>query len=95
MNRLRVQLAPTEDLPVGNVQAQVMDDGTFILNNVAAMSYRLTVTGVSNGGYVSGGRYGNADAFSELLQVETGKNVPLTVQIGFSAGSVTGSVEEQ
>ena len=45
MNRLRVQLAPTEDLPVGNVQAQVMDDGTFILNNVAAMSYRLTVTG--------------------------------------------------
>jgi hypothetical protein len=94
MNRLRVQLAPTEDLPIGNVQAQVMDDGTFVLNNVAAMSYRLTVTGVSNGGYVSGGRYGNADAFSELLQVETGKNLPLSVQIGFSAGSVTGSVED-
>jgi hypothetical protein len=94
MNRLRVQLAPTEDLPVGNVQAQVMDDGTFVLNNVAAMSYRLAVTGVSNGGYVSGGRYGNVDAFSELLQVETGKNIPLNVQIGFAAGSVTGNVED-
>jgi len=94
MNRLRVQLAPTEDVPVGNVQAQVMDDGTFVLNNVAAMSYRLTVTGVSNGGYVSGGRYGNADAFSEQLQVETGKNLPLAVQLGFTPGSVTGSVED-
>jgi len=93
MNRLRVQLAPTEDLPVGNAQAQVMDDGTFVLSSVAAMSYRLTVTGVS-GGYVIGGRYGNADAFGELMQVETGRVIPLSVQLGFTAGSVTGTVDD-
>jgi len=94
MNRLRVQLTPTEDLPVGNAQAQVLDDGTFVLTNVAAMSYRLTINGISNGGYVIGGRYGNADAFGELVQVETGRSVPLAVQIGFSPGSVTGTVND-
>ena len=94
MNRVRIQLTPTEDLPVGNSQAQVMDDGTFTLTNVAAMSYRVTVSGLSNGGYVIAGRYGNTDAFGELLQVETGRALPLAVQLGFSAGSVNGIVED-
>jgi hypothetical protein len=94
MNRLRVQLAPNEDLPIAGAQAQVNDDGTFVLKDVSAMSYRLTVNGISNGGYVVGGRYGNADAFGELIQVETDRNIPLSVQLGFSAGSVKGIVDD-
>jgi hypothetical protein len=93
MNRVRVQLTPSEDLPVGNVQAQVQDDGTFVLNNVAAMNYRITVNGLSNG-YVISGRYGNSDAFNDLLQVETDRANPLVVQVGFSPGSVSGTVED-
>jgi hypothetical protein len=94
MNRLRVQLAPTEDLPVAGAQAQVSDDGSFVLKDVAAMSYRLTVNGISNAGYVINGRYGNTDAFGELIQVETDRNVPLSVQLGFSAGSVNGIADD-
>jgi hypothetical protein len=94
INRLRVQLTPTEDLPIAGAQAQVNDDGTFVLKDVAAMSYRLTVNGISNAGYVVGGRYGNADAFGEWIQVETDRILPLSVQLGFSAGSLKGIVSD-
>jgi len=40
------------------------------------------------------GRYGNDDAFGELIQVETDRNIPLSVQLGFSAGSVKGFVSD-
>jgi hypothetical protein len=93
MNRIRIQLTPSEDLPVGNAQTQVQDDGTFVLSSVAAMNYRITVSGLSNG-YVISGRYGTTDAFSDLLQVETDRANSLLVQIGFSPGTVTGTVED-
>src|SRR5204863_9089630 len=38
--------------------------------------------------------YGNNDAFCELLQVETDRSIPLTFQLGFSAGSVNGVVSD-
>jgi len=93
MNRIRIQLTPSEDLPVGNAQSQVQADGTFVLENVAAMNYRITVNGLTNG-YVISGRYGNLDAFNDLLQVETDRTNSLVVQVGFSAGSVSGTVED-
>jgi len=93
MNRVRIQLTPSEDLPVGNAQAQVQDDGTFVLNSVAAMNYRITVNGLSNG-YVIAGNYGNSDAFSDLLQVETDRSNSLVIKVGFSPGSISGTVED-
>jgi hypothetical protein len=95
MTRLRVLLDAPEDLPmITGSQAQVNEDGTFVLKDVAAMSYRLMLNGISNAGYVVTGRYGNADAFGELIQVETDRNIPLSVQLGFSAGSVKGIVSD-
>lgn len=94
LSNVRVQLQPTEDLPVGNSQAQVAEDGTFTLTSVPAMSYKITVSGVT-GGYVVGGRYQNNDVMSEPLQVEQGQAAAaLTIQVGFQPGTVTGDVRD-
>jgi len=90
-----VRLTPTEDdVPIGNVQAQVQADGTFSLTGVPAMSYKLNVTGV-NGGYVISGRYGNADVVNEPMQVDAGQTgLSLSVLVGFQPGTLAGSVTD-
>jgi uncharacterized surface anchored protein len=93
MTNVRVQLSPTEeDVPVGNVQAQVKEDGTFILTGVPAMSYKLNFTGV-NGGYVISGRYANVDVLNDAMQVDPGQTgASLSVQLGFQPATVSGAV---
>jgi uncharacterized surface anchored protein len=93
-NNVRIQLTPTEEVPVGNVQAQVQADGTFTLTGVPAMSYKVNVAGV-NGGYVISGRYGNNEVLNQPLQVEAGQTgSTLSFQLGFQPGSVTGDVRD-
>jgi hypothetical protein len=90
-----VRLTPTEeDVPIGNVQAQVQADGTFSLTGVPAMSYKLNVTGVT-GGYVISGRYGNSDVVNDVMQVDPGQTGnSLSVLLGFQPGTVAGSVTD-
>jgi uncharacterized surface anchored protein len=88
-----VRLTPTEeDVPIGNIQAQVQADGTFSLTGVPAMSYKLNLTGVT-GGYVISGRYGSADVLNDAMQVDPGPTgTALSILLGFQPGTVAGSV---
>jgi hypothetical protein len=92
MNRLRVSLTSQDDLPLGNTNAQVDANGKFTLANVPAMSYRVNVQGMPTGAYLLAGRFGSTDALGDALQVDaTGT---LSLQVGFSPGSVTGTVTD-
>jgi hypothetical protein len=92
MNRLRINLASTENLPIGNPNAQVDASGKFTLTNVPAMSYRVNVQQLPAGAYVISGKFGNVEALGDPLQVDQGG--VLALQIGFSPGSVTGTVTD-
>jgi hypothetical protein len=56
------------------------------------MSYRVSVQGMPSGAYLIAGRFGSTDALGETLQVDSASN--LSLQLGFSPGTVTGSVTD-
>jgi hypothetical protein len=91
MEQVRVTLNAVEDVPLGNSNTQVKADGTFVLNNVAPMTYRINVGGLGSGGYLAAARYGSADALTDLLQPGD-QSLPLSLQIGFAPGRVEGTV---
>jgi hypothetical protein len=94
LNNVRIQLTPTEEVPVGNTQAQVQADGTFTLTGVPAMSYKVNVTGI-NAGYVISGQYGNNEVLNQPLQVDAGQTGSiLSFLLGFQPGTVTGDVRD-
>jgi hypothetical protein len=92
MNRLRVGLQTQDNLPLGNTVAQVDATGKFTLANVPAMSYRVQVQGLPAGAYLLAGRFGSTDALGDTLQVDS--TGTLSLQIGFSPGTVTGTVTD-
>jgi hypothetical protein len=94
MNNLRVQLTPTENLPFGNADAQVDEQGKFTLENVGAMTYRVNVNGLNNGSYLISGKHGNSEALNELLQIND-EGSRLVLRVGFTPGQVTGTVTEK
>jgi len=94
MNNVRVSLTPTENLPFGNADAQVDEQGKFTLPNVGAMTYRITVTGLTGGSYLASGTYGSAEALNDLLQVSDAGS-QLVLQIGFAPGQVTGTTTDK
>jgi hypothetical protein len=94
LNNVQVRLTPTDEVPIGNAQAQVQADGSFTLTGVPAMSYKLNVGGVT-GGYAISGRYGNVEVLNNGMQVEPGQTgSTLSIQIGFQPGTVTGDVTD-
>jgi uncharacterized protein (DUF2141 family) len=92
MNRLRVTLNSQDDLPIGNSNAQVDDNGKFNLTNVPAMSYRINLQGLPTGAYLIAGRFGSTDALGEPLQVD--QTAQLALQIGFAPGQVGVTVSD-
>jgi hypothetical protein len=94
MNGLRVQLTPTENLPFGNADAQVDEEGKFTLSNVGAMTYRLNVNGLTNGSYLVSGRFGSNDALNGALQIGD-EGSRLILRVGFTPGVVTGAVTDK
>ena len=91
MNRIRVSLNSQDNLPIGNSNAQVDENGKFTLTNVPAMSYRVNVQGLPAGAYLLAGRFGSTDALGDL-QVD--QSSPLALQIGFTPGQVGVSVTD-
>jgi hypothetical protein len=91
IDRVRVQISPVDDLQEGNTTAQVRQDGSFVLNNVAPIEYRISVSGLPAGGYLAAGRYGSQDALAAPLEIGK-QELPLSLQIGFSPGRVSGVV---
>ena len=95
MANVTVRLSPTEeDVPVGNAQAQVQADGTFSLTGVPAMSYKLSLTGVT-GGYAISGRFGTVEVLNDAMQVDPGQTgSTLSIVLGFQPGTLSGSVTD-
>jgi hypothetical protein len=93
LSQLRVNLQPTENFQFGGGgNSQVADDGTFTLQNVSPMEYRVRVAGLPSGAYVMAGRIGTDDAVNRPFTINGDQQVALQLQIGFSAGKVTGTV---
>lgn len=94
MNGLRVQLSPTENLPFGQAEAQVDEQGKFTLTNVGAMTYRVTVNGLNGGSYVISGTHGNTEALNGTLQISD-EGSRLVLKLGFTPGQVAGTATNQ
>ena len=93
MEQLRITLNSAEQMPLGNANAQVKADGSFVIPNVAMLGYRVNVGGLPAGAYLLAGRYGGADALNGPLQISD-QNLPLQLQIGFTPGRVDGTVTD-
>src|SRR5207253_1089890 len=94
MNSVRVSLTPSENLPFGNAEAQVDEQGKFTLANVGAMTYRINVQGLNGGAYLVSGKYGTTEALNDLLQVSDGGS-QLVLQVGFAPGTVSGTATDK
>ena len=93
MEQLRIVLNSLDQLPLGNVNAEVNADGSFALQNVATTRYRVNVVGLQAGAYLIAGRYGGADALNGELEISD-QNLPLQLQIGFTPGRLDGTVTD-
>jgi protocatechuate 3,4-dioxygenase beta subunit len=71
----------------------VAEDGSFTLKNVGAQEYRVRVTGLPQGAFLQSGRIGSIDALNAPFNVNDSSAV-LQLQIGFSAGRVSGAVAD-
>jgi len=94
ISQLRVQLNSTDGLPM-NRNASVQDDGTFKLESVPAGDYRVFISNVRPGWYLESGRAGSQDAVNGLITVSVGQDLAMQLQLGFTTGSVSGSVVDQ
>ena len=72
--------------------AQVSDDGSFVLQDVGAMDYRVRVVGLPQGAYLLSGRIESKDALNEPFTVDQGAQLQL--QLGFSPGRVSGTISD-
>jgi hypothetical protein len=72
---------------------QVAEDGSFTLQNVGAMEYRVRVTGLPQGAYIQTGRIDSNDALNAPFTVDGG-GMLLQLQLGFTAGRVSGVVSD-
>ena len=72
--------------------AQVADDGSFTLQDVGAMEYRVRIVGLPQGAYLQSGRIESKDALNEPFTVEQGAQLQL--QLGFAPGRVSGVVTD-
>jgi hypothetical protein len=72
--------------------AQVADDGSFTLQDVGAMEYRVRIVGLPQGAYLQSGRIESKDALNEPFTVEQGAQLQL--QLAFAPGRVSGVVTD-
>jgi len=95
LTQLRVQLNSTDAVRL-NRNAPVQEDGTFKLESVPPGDYRVFVT-VPRAGccYLESGRAGSQDAVGGVITVSAGQDLPMQLQMGFTTGSVSGSVVDQ
>ena len=69
VSRLRVRLEPMTGLPIGETNARVDDDGSFVVNNVPRAPHRVSVTGLPADAYVASARVGGQDVLSSGAQM--------------------------
>ncbi len=69
VSRLRVRLEPMTGLPIGEPNARVDDDGSFVVNNVPRAPHRVSVTGLPADAYLASARVGGQDVLTSGVQV--------------------------
>ena len=69
VSRLRVRLVPMTGLPIGESNARVDADGSFVVNNVPRATHRVSVTGLPADAYVAFATVGGQDVLSPGVQV--------------------------
>ena len=69
VSRLRVRLEPMIGLPIGEANARVDDDGSFVVNNVPRAPHRVSVTGLPADAYVASARVGGQDVLTSGVTV--------------------------
>jgi protocatechuate 3,4-dioxygenase beta subunit len=89
--QLRVQLNSTDAAPI-NRNAEVREDGSFLLESVPPGDYRVFISNVRPGWYVESGRVGSQDAVNGVFTVSAGQDLAMQIQLGFTTGSVSGRV---
>jgi len=92
--QLRVQLSSLDTAPVSR-NAPVQEDGTFKLESVPPGDYRVFISNVRPGWYLESGRIGSQDAVNSVVTVSAGQDLAMQLQLGFTTGSVSGSVVDQ
>jgi hypothetical protein len=95
LQSLRVQLSPREMGPFGGFgTSPVQADGKFIVNNLTAGQYDISITGLSENTYVKAVRYGEADALATGVDLSGGSAGLLDVVISPNGAAVSGSVAD-
>ncbi len=69
VSRLRVRLEPMTGLPIGEPNARVHDDGSFVVDNVGRAPHRVSMTGLPRDAYVASARVGGQDVLSSGIHV--------------------------
>ena len=69
VSRLRVRLEPMTGLPIGEPNARVDDDGSFVVDNVPRAPHRVSITGLPRDAYVASARVGGRDVLISGIQV--------------------------
>lgn len=91
VSRLRVRLVPMTGLPIGESNARVDADGSFVVNNVPRATHRVSVTGLPADAYVAFATVGGQDVLSPGVQVVPDMS-SLEVWISGSGARLDGAV---
>jgi hypothetical protein len=83
------------DATLGAQSGQVNDDGSFLLDNVRADRYAITLLGLPDGYYVKAIRAGGADALTAGLDLTRGASEPIEIVVSPRAGQISGVVRNQ
>ncbi len=90
LSQVRIYLQSDAGPNAGNPAATVKDNGAFTLENVAAGTYALNVTGVPDGYYLKSIRFGDREVLDAPLDLSNGGAGSLDVAMGASAGLIDG-----
>jgi len=95
LQSLRVQLAPRETGPFGGFgSSPVQADGKFVLNNLTAGQYDISITGLKDNAYLKAVRNGEADALAGGVDLSAGAAGALDVVISPNGAAISGSVAD-
>jgi hypothetical protein len=90
--RLRVRLQPLVSLPIGEPNARVAADGTFVIDGVSPVPYRVSLTGLGQDAYVADARIGGADVLGAGFVASAGTG-PLEFAVRGSGSQIDGVID--
>lgn len=95
-SRMVVGLTESTPQPIASAQpAQVNEDGTFTIENVAPSKFMLNVAALPQGTYVKSARFGGADAMRSEIDLTSGAGGNLEILLSKKAADVAGTVTPQ